>query len=176
MKIVVQVIAIIVLFGIGVGIFSVVRFWELAPSLLWLYCMCITVESGEQSPLWLSIFCGLWYDLYTGHIIGTYTFAFIISVGLAYVTANHIAWIRTRFWGWLPVLIGGLIIFWGWLIIFSGVVGYFGLVNHVVQPASVYARVTGLLLVHIIAWPLVFIYVTLVQRLTRQVELSRKKV
>lgn len=84
MKYLIYLIAIILLVGLQIGLFSELRFFSAVPNLLLLLVIGSSLQREDVDAFFIALVSGLFLDYYTGLFIGSFTAAFVISAVVLY--------------------------------------------------------------------------------------------
>lgn len=78
MKYLIYLIAVIVLLGVNLGLFSNLRIQSQIPNLLFLLTLFFALEKKDYDFFYIAFFSGLFLDFYSGSFFGGFTLAFLV--------------------------------------------------------------------------------------------------
>ncbi|MEK7161325.1 MAG: hypothetical protein AAB729_01390 [Patescibacteria group bacterium] len=108
MKYLIYTIAIILLFGINLGLFGNLPFFGKTPSLLFLLTIYFALEKKDLDFFFIAFVSGVFLDFFSAHFFGAYTMSLLVlAAGLHLFTQNFI--LQELNWKFLiGVLLGSL--------------------------------------------------------------------
>ncbi len=90
MKYLIYFIALIVLAGLQVGLFSYLKFFGAVPNLFLLFLVGCCLQREADDAFFVALLAGLFADLMNGLFIGSYTLSFLILALLLYLVIHQL--------------------------------------------------------------------------------------
>ncbi len=111
MKYLIYTIAIILLFGVNLGLFGNLPIFGQVPNLLFLLTMYLALEKKDYDFLFVAFICGIFLDFFSASFFGGFTFSLLITSAVLHVISQNFILLELDWKFLVGLLLGSMALF-----------------------------------------------------------------
>ena len=104
MKYLIYLLAIVVLAGVNLGLFSNLQFFGQIPNLLLLFAVCASLDKQDYDFFFIAFICGIFLDFYSATFFGSFTVSVLLLALSLHVLVNTLVLLELN-WKSLSLLL-----------------------------------------------------------------------